>query len=520
MAVERPTAADVSRLAEELGFSLSGVEADEFADLVDEALRSHDWLEQTAVPAADGASRPDSGRRPSPAENRLGAWYWKTDIRIVDDGPLAGKTVAVKDNIAVAGVPMMNGTAILEGYVPDLDATVVSRALAAGATIAGKAVCEALCYSGSSHTSDTGPVRNPYDPTRSSGGSSSGCGALLAAREVDLALGGDQGGSIRCPSSWSGVVGLKPTYGLVPYTGAFPLEMTLDHLGPMARTVADAALLLDVLAGADGRDPRQRDLPAPTGGGYVEALGLGVAGLRVGLLEEGFAHDVSEPDVDQAVRAAAESLEDLGARVVKVSVPWHHDAKNVSLGIAAEGSVALMIHGEGVGTNWRGLYATSMLEAFANGRRAQPDRLPAMVKLQAIVGQWMHETYRGRFYAKAQNLALELARGYDAALAEVDLLAVPTTPMKARPLPEGPLSATDSTHIAHEMGANTSPFNVSGHPAISVPCALSAGLPVGLMLVGPRGRDDLVLRAAHAFQTELYELPPPPLEVPVPDAAR
>jgi amidase len=510
MAVERPTAADVARMAEELGFTLSSAEADEYTGLVDEALRSHDWLEQAAAPAPTGSAGRDGGRRPSPAENRLGAWYWKTDIRTAADGPLAGKTVAVKDNIAVAGVPMMNGTAILDGYVPEIDATVVSRALAAGATIAGKAVCEALCYSGSSHTSDTGPVRNPYDLTRSSGGSSSGCGALLANREVDLAIGGDQGGSIRCPSSWSGVVGLKPTYSLVPYTGAFPLEMTLDHLGPMARTVADAALLLDVLAGDDGNDPRQRALPTPPGDGYLGALGLGVAGLTVGMLEEGFGIDVSEPDVDQAVRAAAESFSHLGARVVSVSVPWHEDAKNVSLGIAAEGSVALMIHGEGLGTNWRGLYPTSMLEAFANGRRSQPDRLPAMVKLQAIVGQWMHETYRGRFYAKAQNLAFELARGYDSALAEVDLLALPTTPLKARPLPTGPLSATDSTHIAHEMGANTSPFNVSGHPAISVPCALSDGLPVGLMLVGRRGQDDLVLRAAHAFQTEIYELPAPP----------
>jgi amidase len=134
-----------------------------------------------------------------------------------------------------------------------------------------------------------------------------------------------------------------------------------------------------------------------------------------------------------------------------------------------------------------------------------------MVKLQAIVGQWMHDTYRGRFYAKAQNLARELTGAYDAALAQVDLLALPTTPVKAQTLPTLPVSASESTQIAHRMGANTSPFNVSGHPAISVPCALSEGLPVGLMLVGRRGADDVVLRAAHAFQSEIFELPPPPL---------
>ena len=313
MAVDRPSAADVARLAGSLGFPLSEGEADEFTALVDEALRSHDWLDgaEDGAPAAPAGR--DRGYRPDDDENRLGGWYWKTEIHGPPGGPLTGRTVAVKDNIAVGGVPLMNGSAVLDGYVPEQDATVVARVLAAGATIAGKAVCEALCYSGSSHTSDTGPVLNPYDLRRSSGGSSSGCGALLADRQVDLAIGGDQGGSIRCPSSWSGVVGLKPTYGLVPYTGAFPLEMTLDHLGPMARTVADTALLLDVLAGPDGLDPRQAPpLDDQVSGGFADAIGRGVAGLRVGVLEEGFGHAVSEPDVDEV--GAGRGLELRAAR--------------------------------------------------------------------------------------------------------------------------------------------------------------------------------------------------------------
>ncbi len=507
MPVERPTTDDVGRIAAALGFPLGAGEAEEFTSLVDEALRSHDWVDETE-PSPHGPGRDlRAGYRPDDDENRLGAWYWKTEIRTNAEGPLEGKTVAVKDNIAVAGVPMANGSSLLDGYVPEIDATVVSRVLAAGGTIAGKAVCEALCYSGSSHTSETGPVRNPYDPARSSGGSSSGCGALLGDRQVDLAIGGDQGGSIRCPSSWSGAIGLKPTFGLVPYTGAFPLEMTLDHLGPMALTVEDAALLLDVLAGPDGLDPRQHGVPVAAS--YRDALELDASGLRIGILSEGFGHEVSEPDVDEAVREAAGSFERLGARVTEVSVPWHRKAGNITLGIAAEGSLALLVRGEGLGSNWRGLYLTSMLEAFANGRRARPDRIPPMVKLQAIVGQWAYDTRRGSLYSKAQNLARDLTRAYDAALEEVDLLALPTTPVKAHVLPTGPLSATESTHLAHRMGGHTSPFNVSGHPAISVPCALSEGLPVGLMLVGPRGRDELVLRAAHAFQTEVYELPPP-----------
>ena len=153
---------------------------------------------------------------------------------------------------------MMNGTSTLEGYVPDVDATIVTRILDAGGFILGKAVCESLCFSGGSHTSDTGPVRNPHNTDYTTGGSSSGSAALVAAGEVDLAIGGDQGGSIRIPASWCGIYGLKPTYGLVPYTGIFPIELTLDHTGPMARSVADVALLLEAIAGPDGLDPRQR----------------------------------------------------------------------------------------------------------------------------------------------------------------------------------------------------------------------------------------------------------------------
>jgi amidase len=181
---------------------------------------------------------------------------------------------------------MMNGSRVVEGYVPRQDATVVTRLLDAGATIAGKAVCEDLCFSGGSHTSRTGPVHNPWDRSRTAGGSSSGSAALVAAGQVDLALGGDQAGSIRIPSAFCGTVGHKPTHGLVPYTGAFPIENTLDHLGPMARTVRDAALMLGVLAGPDGLDPRQRATPPALD--FMSGLDAGVSGLRVGVVAEGF----------------------------------------------------------------------------------------------------------------------------------------------------------------------------------------------------------------------------------------
>jgi amidase len=173
------------------------------------------------------------GYQPTGDENKYNAWYRKTNIPGAATGKLKGKTVAIKDNVCVAGVPMMNGASTLEGYVPEIDATVVTRLLDAGATVSGKAHCEYFCFSGGSHTSAHGPVVNPRKPGYSAGGSSSGSAALLATGEVDLAIGGDQGGSIRMPSSYCGVYGMKPTHGLVPYTGIMPIELTLDHTGPM-----------------------------------------------------------------------------------------------------------------------------------------------------------------------------------------------------------------------------------------------------------------------------------------------
>ena len=181
----------------------------------------------------------------------------KTMVEGAADGKLKGKTVVLKDNIMLAGVPMMNGAATLEGYVPDIDATVVQRVLDAGGTIVGKAHCEYFCLSGGSHTNATGPVHNPHKMGYSAGGSSSGSAVLVALGEVDMALGGDQGGSIRMPSSFCGIYGMKPTHGLVPYTGIMPIEIYVDHTGPMTANVTDNALLLEVLAGPDGYDPRQ-----------------------------------------------------------------------------------------------------------------------------------------------------------------------------------------------------------------------------------------------------------------------
>ena len=184
------------------------------------------------------------GSFPPPEENTHNAWYVKTAIKGAASGPLHGKRIAVKDNVMVAGVPMMNGCSILEGYVPEIDATVVQRILDAGGEIVGKVHCESYCISGGSHTGAKGPVHNPYKMGYAAGGSSAGSGVVVALGEADMALGGDQGGSIRIPACWCGIYGMKPTHGLVPYTGIMTIEIFVDHTGPMTRTVTDNALLL------------------------------------------------------------------------------------------------------------------------------------------------------------------------------------------------------------------------------------------------------------------------------------
>ena len=244
--------------------------------------------------------------RPEGDENKYGAWIVKTHIKGASSGKLAGKKVAVKDTYAVAGVPLTNGASVLEGLVPEFDASVVTRLLDAGAEIVGKSVCEYFSFSGGAATSISGPVHNPRAWGHTPGGSSTGSGALVAAGEVDMATGGDQAGSIRIPASLSGVVGIKPTWGLVPYTGIMGMDPTIDHAGPLTATAADNALFLEVMAGEDGYDLRQRGLKLDS---YTKAIGQSIAGLKIGVVQEGFGQYDSHPDVDAGVRAAAKVLE-------------------------------------------------------------------------------------------------------------------------------------------------------------------------------------------------------------------
>ena len=506
MFVELPDQNAVAKVAARYGLGLSESDLASFSPLVHGLLTSWDVVEELYGKSAP--TRPErTWSRPEGADNPYNAWYVKTDISTGGSGPLAGRTIAVKDNTMVAGVPMMNGSKTVEGFIPSRDATIVARLLEAGATIAGKAVCEDLCFSGGSHTARTGAVRNPWDETRSTGGSSCGSAALVAGGVVDMATGGDQGGSIRMPASYSGIVGHKPTHGLVPYTGAFPIEQTIDHLGPMTRTVADAALMLSVIAGADGHDPRQpRDLQPQD---YLAALGEGAEGLRVGVVSEGFGHVNSEPDVDAAVRAAAERLREAGLTVEDVSIPWHVFGAKLWDVIATEGATAQMIDGNGYGMNWQGLYDPELIEHYGSRWRQDGSEFSETVKLVLLAGRYAIDRYQAKHYAMARNLVPQLRAAYDEALSRYDVLVLPTTPIQATAIPGPDAPRDEIVARALEMLANTSPLDVSGHPACNVPAGVVNGLPTGMMIVGKRFDDATVLRVAHTFERIVGGFPAP-----------
>ena len=509
MSVKRPSKADFLIAAQDHGYDLSDSQMESFLSLADETLGSYEAIDALYAAHVAQPAPLREHSKPAAAENPYGAWYVKTHIAGAASGPLAGRTVVFKDNVSVAGVPMANGSLSLDGYVPSEDATVVKRLLAAGATVIGKSVCEDLCFSGASFTSATGAVKNPWDLTRNAGGSSSGSAVLVALQEVDMAIGGDQGGSIRMPSAWSGIVGHKPTYSLVPYTGAFPIERTIDHVGPMANNVRDCAIMLDVIAGADGLDSRQKNPPAVS---CVATLDQGVAGLKIGLLREGFAiPGMSEPQVDALVRAAVAQLESLGATVGDASAPWHRgvalDMWNV---IATDGAAYQMLQGNGYGMNVDGYYDPDIMSYFGAKRREHANALSSSVRAVALTGHYSLKNLHGAYYAKARMLVPELTRQYDEAFQQFDVLVMPTMPFVATTLTAADAPIEEYVHSALNMLANTAPFDLTGHPATSVPAGLADGLPVAMMIVAPRFKDALALRVAQAYETARGAFPTPP----------
>ena len=497
MPLRLPSEEDLRNSARANHFDVTDEEMAAFQELTPSIFQVYEQLYQMPE-ARQPIKYPDRdpGYRPSPEEDPYNAIIRRCTLKGAPSGILAGKRVGLKNNVCVAGMPMTCASLVLEDYLADTDATIVTRLLDAGAEIVALLNLENFAFSGAGDTSTFGPVLNPHNPEHLAGGSSGGSGAALYYDDIDMTIGGDQGGSIRIPASWCGVVGLKPTHGLVPYTGIVGIDATFDHAGPMTRTVADAALMLEAIAGKDPLDPRQAgEVPVES---YSEALRQGIGGLRIGVLSEGFGTPTSEPDVDEAVNKAIGILSELGAVTSEVSIPVHKEAPAIVLGLVLEGATAL-IRSNGMGYHWDGLYNPSLTESLGKSLRAQGNDLPPTMKFYLMLGTYIQEHYHGRMYAKAQNLRPQLRASYDRAFEQFDLLALPTVPAKAH---KNDPNIDVLGMVAHslDMNGNTAPFNQTGHPAISVPCGKSNGLPVGLMLVGRRFEDATVLRAAHAFE--------------------
>ncbi len=500
MGIKLPTLEDLREISRQFNLDLEDEELKSFLSLVKLQLESYERLDSLPDYTPRVKYQRTLGRSPVKEENPYGALVWVTSIKGKEEGKLKGKRICIKDNVMVAGIPMLNGSKMLEGFVPNMDATVVSRILDEAGEIVAKTTCEDLCFSGGSHTSYPWPVLNPRNPEYMAGGSSSGSAVAVASGYCDMAVGGDQGGSIRIPSSWVGIYGLKPTYGLVPYTGAFSIEPTLDHLGPMANTVKDIALLLEVIAGRDGLDPRQPDsLPQPPVKPYLNLIDSEIKGIKVGIVKEGFNWPNSEKDVDELVLDSAKKLEDYGIKVEEVSIPLHRMGLDIWTPIGIEGATATMILGSGLGWGRKGLFETQIADLFGNSLKSKARDLPNTVKGVLMLGYFMIRKYNNRYYAKARNLSIMLKEAYDEALRKYDALIMPTTPMKAMRYRSEP-SFDEYFIMALGMINNTAPYDVTGHPAMNVPVGYSNGLPVGLMIVGSYFEEDKILKIANIFE--------------------
>jgi aspartyl-tRNA(Asn)/glutamyl-tRNA(Gln) amidotransferase subunit A len=387
-------------------------------------------------------------------------------------GPLHGIPVALKDLVMTRGVRTTCGSRILKDWVPETDATVAARLAAAGAVLLGKLNMHEFAYGPTGVNPHYGTPSNPWGADRMPGGSSSGSGAAVAAGLCAGALGTDTGGSIRIPASLCGIVGLKPTYGRVSRAGVVPLAWSLDHIGPMTRTVEDAALLLQALAGHDPADPSTAAVPVPD---YCRGLDGDPRTLRVGLVRELF-FDRLDPEVRAAVEAAARALAGLGVQVEEVRLPRIHHAAPATFAIITAESMA---------------YHEPYL-------RTRASEYGADVRARLLTGQFVLATQ----YLKAQRARQVLRAEVDGVLRGVDALLFPTTPIPAPRLEEREVAVDGVTDdVRAWLTRCTRPINLTGHPALSVPCGLTTGgLPIGLQLVGRQFDEATVLRLGHAYE--------------------
>lgn len=499
---------ELKRLADEAGFMIETAEEEQFQILADSILEILDGLEAQApaeIPVIEAVRV--AGMPPEPGEDPYNAIVRWCNVRAEGaHGVLLGKRVALKDSVAIAGIPLTCGSRVLAGFVPKIDSVVTERILRAAGEVVAVTNMDDFAFSGGGDSSFYGPTLNPFDRSRTAGGSSGGSAAALHYDGVDVSIGCDQGGSIRVPAAWCGVVGLKPTHGLVPYTGIAGIDQTFDHVGPMARSVMDAAALLEAIAGAHDSDPRQGSVPTRA---YLRTVGEApddLEGLTIGVVTEGFSPEVgAQPAVVEAAQTAVARFETLGAAIRPISIPEHVQGGGIAFAGFIEGMTDLMGSG-GNGWGWKGRYWTELPSALGPGLRDLAQELSAQMKITLILGTYLRREYWGALYAKAQNLRPWQTLAYDRALAAVDVLLMPTVPgLPHEHDPSIPLA--ERVLRGWAVLSNTYPTDMTGHPAITVPAAEAEGLPVGVMLIGPRFADDRLLAVAATYERRFGWLP-------------
>jgi aspartyl-tRNA(Asn)/glutamyl-tRNA(Gln) amidotransferase subunit A len=406
--------------------------------------------------------------------------------------PLAGVPLAIKDNLCTKGIRTTCSSRMLEDFVPPYESTVTERLWGAGAVLLGKTNLDEFAMGSSTETSFFGPSRNPWNPEKVPGGSSGGSAAAVAAGECVASLGSDTGGSIRQPAAFCGVVGLKPTYGRVSRYGLVAFASSLDQVGPFTTSVADAAELLQVIAGADPRDSTCLKAPVPD---YRAALARPVAGLRVGIVRECFEAEGLDPQVKASVMAAAAQLEALGCELVEVSCPRFNDGIATYYVIAPSEASANLARYDGVKYGHRAADAASLAEMTA---RSRAEGFGAEVQRRILIGTYaLSAGYVDAYYRKAQQVRTLIRRDFDRAFETVDVLLTPTSPTTAF----GFGAHSDDPLAMYLADLLTIPANMAGLPAISVPCGFDdGGLPIGVQLITGVLQEERLLQVAWHYE--------------------
>jgi aspartyl-tRNA(Asn)/glutamyl-tRNA(Gln) amidotransferase subunit A len=405
--------------------------------------------------------------------------------------PLAGVPVGIKDVMMTEGVRTTAGSKILENFIPPYDCTAVARLEAAGAIVLGKMNCDEFAMGSSNENSAYGAVSNPRDLARVPGGSSGGSAAAVAAGTAVATLGSDTGGSIRQPASFCGVVGLMPTYGRVSRYGLIAFASSLDHIGPLTRTVKDAAVILRVIAGRDPLDSTSADVPVPD---YASELARPISGLKIGVPREYFG-DGLEPEVRAAVEAGIQKLRAANCEIVPISLPHTKYAIPTYYVIATAEASANLARFDGVRYGYRARDARTLSEMY---RRSRDEGFGAEVKRRIMLGTYaLSSGYHDAYYLKAQRVRTLLARDFQEAFQRVDAIVTPTAPTPAFKLGE----KADDPLSMYLADIFTVTADLAGIPGISVPCGQSSsGLPIGLQVLGKHFDEGTVLRVAHAVE--------------------